>query len=190
MQKFCRYGIINIKKITAIAVVYVLSTISPVTAQGKYKRTYTLQDHHFERVAAYHSGNAIMYINRDSLVNHLWQLANNSDYYETTRGKITLMLDTIQILANQSDITSISALCSDPELSGIVLSYFSKCVLNKQANVYDKRTNNYVKKIIVKKSQHSGRTFSAYSWYYYFLPDDKKEFMHRVEKSGTGIKFL
>lgn len=169
---------------------YVLFAPSHTSAQGKYKRTYPLKDNYFTHVASYSSGNAIMYIDRDSLLENLYEIANYSEYYETTKQKVRVIIDTINILAQQSDITSISSLTNDPEVTGIALSYFSKCLLNKQANVYDKRSKEFVKKIIVKKSQHSSRSFSTYSWYYYFLPDDKKEFMHRVEKSGTGIKFL
>lgn len=159
-------------------------------AQNKYKRTYPLKEIQFKHVASFATGNAVMFIDRDSLIENLINEVENSDYSSTSIGKIKQTVDTIYVLSQKSDITSISAIVSDPEIVGIVLSYYSKCILNKRANVLDKRTNEYVKKIIVKKSERAARSFSAYAWYYYFLPNDKKEFMHRVEKSGTGIKFL
>jgi hypothetical protein len=181
--------IISIRALKAF-LICLLIVSTTLKAQDKYKRTFMMKDNHFQHVAAFYSGNAIIFIDRDSLVQNLNDVVNYSDYYETTRNKIRSLIDTILILAEQSDITIISSLTNDPEVTGITLSYYSKCILNKMANVYDKRKKEFVKKIIVKKSAHSSRSFSAYAWYYYFLPDDKNEFMHRVDKVGKGVKFL
>ncbi len=175
---------------TAFTLLVLAASVTFANAQSKYKRTYSLKNIDFKHVAAFASGNAIMFIDRDSLVNYLLYVAENSGYYASSRDKIQQTVDTIFTLAKKSDITSISSVVSDPEVTGIVLSYYSKCMLTKKANVFDKRANEFVKKIIVKKSQRSSRSFSSYAWYYYFLPNDKSEFMHRVEKVGTGIKFL
>ncbi len=176
-------------KTAIITMIFAAMTIT-ANAQGKYKRTYPLKNIDFKHAAAFASGNAIMFIDRDSLLNYLMFTVEYSDYYASSKEKINHIIDTIMILAKKSDITNISPLVTDAETTGIVLSYFSRCLLNKKANVFDKRKNEYVKKIIVKKSERSSRSFSAYAWYYYFLPGDRKEFMHRVEKIGTGIKFL
>lgn len=167
-----------------------LHLANPINAQSKYKRTYTLKENYFEHVAAYASGNAVIFVDRDSLLENLQYIIEYSDYYDPTKEKLKYLIDTITILSKKSDITYVSSIAPDNEIAGILLSYFSKCIMNKTANIYDKRTNTYVKKIIIKKSAHSSRSYSSYSWYYYFLPNDKREFMHRVERAGTGIKFL
>ena len=182
-------GHINTIKIAFVLLASVM-LIQFSVAQNKYKRTYPLKTMEFKHAASFSTGNAIIYIDRDSLILNLINEVEYSDYYASSIGKIKQTIDTIYVLSQKSDITNISAIVSDPEIVGIVLAYYSKCMLNKQANVFDKRTNEYVKKIIVKKSERSSRSFSSYAWYYYFLPDDKKEFMHRVEKTGKGIKFL
>jgi hypothetical protein len=160
------------------------------SAQKTYKRSYPLQNNYFKHVAFFSSGNAIMYVDRDSLLGYLMYIVEFSDYYESSKQKIGYTIDTMLVLSKMSDITDVTYLTGDPETLGIILSYYSNCIMNKKANVLDKRTNKYVKKIVVKKSSRSSRSFSSFAWYYYFLPNDKKEFMHRLEKSGTGIKFL
>ncbi len=187
MLRICK----NIYLIKAAFTLLVLvASVTFAKAQNKYKRSYPLKNIDFKHVAAYASGNAIMFIDRDSLVNYLLYIAEYSGYYASSRDKIQQTVDSIFVLAKKSDITSISSFVTDPEVTGIILSYYSRCMLNKKANVFDKTANEFVKKIIVKKSQRSSRSFSSYAWYYYFLPNDKNEFMHRVEKVGTGIKFL
>ena len=185
---FCNRSLICIKPVFTLLVLFILTSFS--WAQNKYKRTYTLKDNHFKHVASFASGNAVMYIDRDSLLENLVNVVTESDYYASSIEKIKQTIDTILVQSENSDITNISSIVYDPEVVGIILSYYSKCILSKKANVLDKRTNEYVKKIIVKKSERSSRSFSSYSWYYYFLPNDNKEFMHRIEKVGTGIMFL
>ena len=186
MLRFCKN-----KYCFKTALTFVFAAIVTIaSAQSKYKRTYTLKNIDFKHVAAFPSGNAIIFIDRDSLINYLLYIAENPGYYESSVEKIQRTVDTILVLSKKSDITNIESVAGDPEVTGIILSYYSRCLLNKRANVFNKKTNEYVKKIIVKKSDRSSRSFSSYSWYYYFLPNDKKEFMHRVEKTGTGIKFL
>ena len=177
----------NVKAMLCIAFICIAFVCS---AQKKYKRAYSLQNNYFKHVAFFSSGNAIMYVDRDSLVGYLMYIVEYSDYYESSKQKIGQTIDEMLELCKISDITDVTYITNDPETLGIILSYYSKCMMTKKANVLDKRTNKYMKKIIVKKSSRSSRSFSSFAWYYYFLPNDKKEFMHRLEKTGTGIKFL
>jgi hypothetical protein len=159
-------------------------------AQSKYNRIYGLKKNYFQHTALFSSGNAVIYIDLDSLVGGLQLAADDSENEEFIKIKIKHTLDDIVILSKKSDTTNISSLIKDQEIIDIALAYFSECVLNKKANILDKRTNELVKKIIVRKAAHSSRSSHTYSYYYYFLPNDKKEFMHRIERNGSGVKFL
>ena len=170
--------------------VFILCVSSFANAQNKYKRVYTLENNHFLHSASYTTGNAIIYVDRDSLIENLQTIAKYSGYSEASSKRIKSTADTIKTLSQYSDITNISSLVLDPQVISITLSYFSKCVLNKKANVLDKRTNEYVKEIIVKKAKHTAKKSSAYSYYHYYLPKSREEFMYRIERSGSGGKFL
>ncbi len=183
------FVIMNIKSaITFWILILFLTTF--VSAQNKYKRTYILKFNHFRHTASYASGNAIIYIDRDSLIENFQSIAKLPSNGESFSGKIKNTADTLLLLAKKNDTTNISSLLVDPKIINITLSYFSKCILSKKATVFDKRRNRYVKKILVKKSAHSSRKSSTYSYYYYYLPKDRNEFMYRIERSGSGNKFL
>lgn len=173
---------------TFIFILLLVTTFS--NAQNKYKRTYPLKNKHFQHTASYSSGNAIIYIDRDSLIENLQSLAKSSNYVESYKTRIKNTTETIIILSQKSDTTNISSIVEDQEIINMTLSYFSECIFKNQANVLDKRTNEFVKKIIVKKSSSSTKKSRTYAFYFYFLPDDKKEFMHRIERIGSGTKFL
>lgn len=171
-------------------IVFFLLIFSFVNAQDKYKRTYPLKYHRFQHTASYTSGNAIIYIDRDSLIANLQSQAKSSNYVESFKARIKNTSETIIVLSQKGDTTNISSIIEDQEIINVSLSYFSDCIFKNKANVLDKRTNEFVKKILVKKSNSSSKKSRTYAFYFYFLPDDKKEFMHRVERIGSGTKFL
>ncbi len=173
-----------------VFIAFLLLVTSFATAQNKYKRAYPLKNKHFQHTASYSSGNAIIYIDRDSLIENLRFLAKSSNYVESYKVRIKNTNDRIIVLSQKSDTTNISSIVEDQEIINMTLGYFSECIFKKQANVMDKRTNEFVKKIIIKKSYSSTKKSRTYAFYFYFLPDDKKEFMHRVERIGSGTKFL
>jgi hypothetical protein len=159
-------------------------------AQNKYKRMYPLKSEHFRHAASFTAGNAIIYIDRDSLIDNLQYMAKYSDNYDFIKKRIKSAAEIITASSKKGDTTNISSLIMEQEIIDITLSYFSECVLTKKASIIDQRTNEVVKKIIVKKAAHSSRNSHTYSYYYYFLPNDRKEFMHRIERIGSGIRFL
>lgn len=171
-------------------IVFFLFVTTFVNAQNQYKRTYPLKINHFQHTASYSSGNAVIYIDRDSLIENLQSLVKHSTYLESYKGRIKNTTETIIVLSQKSDTTNISSLIEDQEIINIMLSYFSECIFKKKATILDKRTNEFVKKIIVKKSYSSSKKSRTYSFYFYFLPNDKNEFMHRIERIGSGTKFL
>ena len=170
--------------------VFILFVSTFANAQNKYERTYIQKNNHFLHTASYSSGNALIYIDRDSLIENLQTIVNSSNNPESSPELLKSTTDTIISLSHRSDTTNISSIIADQKIINITLSYFSKCILNKKANILDKRTNKFVKKILVKKSTHSSKKSSTYSYYNYFLPKDKTEFMYRIERSGCGSKFL
>lgn len=171
-------------------ILFFLLVISFANAQDKYKRTYPLKYQHFQHTASYTSGNAIIYIDRDSLIANLQSQAKSSNYVESYKARIKYTSEAIIVLSKKSDTTSISSIIEDQEIINISLSYFSDCIFKNKANVLDKRTNEFVKKILVKKSNSASKKSRTYAFYFYFLPNDKKEFMHRIERIGSGTKFL
>jgi hypothetical protein len=170
--------------------VFFLLVISFVNAQDKYKRTYPLKNQRFQHTASYTSGNAVIYIDRDSLIANLQSQAKSSNYVESFKARIKNTSEKIIVLSQKNDTTNISSIIEDQEIINVSLSYFSDCIFKNKANVLDKRTNEFVKKILVKKSNSSSKKSRTYAFYFYFLPGDKKEFMHRVERIGSGTKFL
>lgn len=186
-------SISNILKSMKVAYTFIFFFLLVTTfanAQNNYKRSYPLKTRHFQHTASYSSGNAIIYIDRDSLIENLWSLVKSSNYVESYKARIKNTTETIIVLSQKSDTTNISSIIEDQEIINMTLSYFSECIFKNQANVLDKRTNEFVKKIIVKKSNSSTKKSRTYAFYFYFLPDDKKEFMHRIERIGSGTKFL
>ncbi len=177
-------------KPTVAFLTFFLFIVTFANAQNKYKRVFGLKNNHFQYAASFTAGNAIIYIDRDSLIGNLQDIVNYSGNEDFINSKIKSALVTIASLSQKSDTTNISSVIKDQEIIDITLSYFSECVLNKRANILDRRTNELVKKIIVKKAAHSTRSSRTYSFYYYFLPNDRKEFMHRIERVGSGVKFL
>jgi|GEM_PF-3847131 len=171
-------------------IVFFLLITTLANAHNKYKRTYPLKNKKFLHTAYYSSGNAIIYIDRDSLIENLQSLIKNSSCSEFYKRQIKNTTETIIVLSQKSDTTNISSLIDDQEIINMTLSFFSECIFKNQANVIDNRTNEFVKKIIVKKSSSSTKKAGMYVFYFYFLPDDKKEFMHRIERIGSGTKFL
>lgn len=183
-------NILKSMKTTCTFIVFFLFVTAFANAQSNYKRTYPLKNKNFQHTASYSSGNAIIYIDRDSLIENLQSLVINSSYPEFYKRRIKSTTETIIALSQKNDTTNISSIIEDQEIINMTLSYFSECIFKKQANVLDKRTNEFVKKIIVKKSNSSTKKSRTYAFYFYFLPDDKKEFMHRIERIGSGTKFL
>ncbi|MCE9540875.1 MAG: hypothetical protein K8R85_16905 [Bacteroidetes bacterium] len=179
----------GMKSACAFIVFFILVT-SFANAQNKYKRAYPLKNKHFQHTASYSSGNAIIYIDRDSLIENLRSQAQSSNYVESHKTRIKNTTERIIGLSQKSDTTNVSSIVEDQEIVNMTLAYFSECIFKKQANVIDKRTNEFVKKIIVKKSYSSTKKSRTYAFYFYFLPNDKKEFMHRIERIGSGTKFL
>lgn len=181
--------LMGMKSACAFIIIFLLVT-SFANAQNKYKRAYPLKNKNFQHTASYSSGNAVIYIDRDSLIENLRSLANSSNYVESHKTRIKNTTERIIRLSQKSDTTNISSIVEDQEIVNMTLAYFSECIFKKQANVKDKRTNEFVKKIIVKKSYSSTKKSRTYAFYFYFLPNDKKEFMHRIERIGSGTKFL
>lgn len=181
--------LMGMKSACAFIVFFILVT-SFANAQNKYKRAYPVKNKPFQHTASYSSGNAVIYIDRDSLIENLRSMANSSNYVESHKTRIKNTTERIIKLSQKSDTTNISSIVEDQEIVNMTLAYFSECIFKKQANVKDKRTNEFVKKIIVKKSYSSTKKSRTYAFYFYFLPNDKKEFMHRIERIGSGTKFL
>ncbi|MES2286862.1 MAG: hypothetical protein V4547_14325 [Bacteroidota bacterium] len=181
--------LMGMKSAYTFIIIFLLVT-SFANAQNKYKRAYPLKNKQFQHTASYSSGNAVIYIDRDSLIENLQSLGKSSNYVESYKRRIKNIAETIIVLSQKSDTTNVSSIVEDQEIINMTLSYFSECIFKKQANVLDKRTNKFVKKIIVKKSYSSTKKSRTYAFYFYFLPDDKKEFMHRIERIGSGTKFL
>ena len=171
-------------------IVLLLLLTAFANAQSKYKRTYPLKNTHFHHTASYFTGNAIIYVDRDSLVENLQSLLEYSNYSEYYKKRIKSTTEKIIVSSQKSDTTNIYSIIEDQEIVNIMLSYFSECLFKKEANVVDRRTNQFVKKIFVRKSYSSTKKSRTYAFYFYFLPEDRKEFMHRVERIGSGTKFL
>ena len=177
-------------KTACTLIVFLLLFTAFANAQNKYKRTFPLKTKHFQHTAFFSSGNAIIYIDRDSLIENLQSLLKHSSYSDYYKKRIKSATEKIIVLSQKSDTTNIYSISEDQEIINITLSYFSECIFKREANVLDRRTNEFVKKIFVKKSYSSTKKSRTYAFYFYFLPDDKKEFMHRVERIGSGTKFL
>ncbi len=170
-------------------VIFLLFAVN-ANAQKKYKRTYMMKENHFKHVASLSSGDAIIYIDRDSLIDNFIRLTKYQTYDDPVKEKIKSTGEKIKLLSQKSDTTTISSANVDKEVTNVMLSYFLDCALSKKANVLDKRTDKFVKKIIAKKPPHSSKSQHIYSGYYYYLPNDKVEFMNKIERIGSGVKFL
>jgi hypothetical protein len=169
-----------------IFLIFFLAIVLNGYSQGKYKRMYAIKENHFNHVAYYVTGNAIIIVDRDSLIERYNSVLKNSSYYESSKEKIKSITNTL--LSAKSDTVNVTALVTEPDVINITFSYFSDCITNKRINIIDKRDGKIVKKIIVKKSQ--SKNSHSHSWYYYFLPNDREEFMHRVDRVTSKVKFL
>lgn len=176
----------TIKKSHIFIIFFLFIGLLSFGQKNKYKRSYPLKPNEFHHSVYYKSGNAIIYVDRDSLISRYLDVILNSEYYDSSKEKIKVMVDFLQ--AQQSNSTDITKLVVEPDVVNITFSYFAECITSKRINIIDVRTNKAVKKIVVKKSQ--SRNSHSHSWYYYFIPDDREEFMHRVDRATSKVKFL
>jgi hypothetical protein len=173
-------------KIRFIFLILLLFSISSVSAQKKYHHVYRLPAKDFKYTASYSANNALLFVDRDSLIGYLQNVVKYSNYDIKFKGRIKVTTDSIIFLSGLHDTTNISSLMEDQGIKNITESFILECVLNKRATILDKRTNKKVARVFVKEmnqKSHKRCTFIGHSFY---LPKDKIEFMKRLERIGCG----
>jgi len=103
-------------KTTISFLTFFLFVVAFSNAQNKYKRMYPLKIEHFHHAATFTAGNAIIYIDRDSLIDNLLYMAKYSDNYEFIKKRIKSAAEIITASSKKGDTTNISSLIMEQEI--------------------------------------------------------------------------
>ncbi|MCW3071925.1 MAG: hypothetical protein JWO44_1815 [Bacteroidetes bacterium] len=158
---------------------------STCSSAQKMRRIYRLQPVKFTHAVSYTSGNAILFIEKDSLLHYYDELVAKSAFAAPFKAKIKALADSVRSLAVEP--VNISAIISDQGLKNITEEYFIFCITKKQVLIKDKRNDMAVRKVKTKKlyqnmTHYLGRNF--------YLPHDRQQFMCRLESVRCHVKFL